>query len=242
MLDTILADVIPVPKESDDYIVRSKWHKKSDSDTLYVIVPPWRGSKDYFKNIRHEILEEKKASIIQYDFSSKILSEDVEGTVKYFHFVADTLSTEINSLVNEYKFKNVVILGISLGAVSASMIAGCNENIKKIILVLPGASLAESLWNGERTQNLRNSLVEKGVTLEQLKKAWQLLAPEEYVEEFKGKEVVIHLSKADKIIPYSLGKRLVDKIRNTGTEVTLIENSFLGHYLTVLKFFLFPKI
>jgi len=60
------------------------------------------------------------------------------------------------------------------------------------------------------------------------------------LKNLKGKTVYVYLSRADKVIPYRTGKKLVEKMQENDINVILKENRYLGHYGTIINAYFFP--
>ncbi len=68
------------------------------------------------------------------------------------------------------------------------------------------------------------------------------MAPEHYIEGVKDKNIKIILSRSDRIIPYKFGKKLAIEIKQNIANTEIVENTFLGHYGTIVSFCLNPRI
>ena len=121
------------------------------------------------------------------------------------------------------------------------MCANNNQNIDEIFLIIPGHCLAESIWQGISTQKIRQEYENQKISLKKLKNYWYTLAPENNINNLKSKKVSIFLSKADKVIPYYCGKKLLEKAKSLKYNLFYNINDNPGHYLTALKFYLSPK-
>ncbi|MEK9194669.1 MAG: hypothetical protein AAB884_02555 [Patescibacteria group bacterium] len=239
MFDWILSSLLPRKNLKTEPLVETETHYTTGSHTLYIIIPPWRGKLDYFQRLRNKIRKEGN-SFIEYQFASGILSPDIENTRDLFIKIRNKIVNEIKSLNSQYKFSEIEVIGVSLGCVEALMIANANPYVNKITLVVPGNSLASSVWYGLRTRYIKGIIEAKGTTLDVLEKEWSILAPENNIDSLRGKKINVWLSKNDKVIPYYLGARLVDRMKSMGLNPTVKINERLGHYGTVLKFYLFP--
>ena len=168
------------------------------------------------------------------------MSPDHESTVRYYKGIQERVSEDLNELRQWYGFSEINLIGISLGCVNALMVANHNPLVDKINLVVPGHCLAESMWNGVRTQKMRQAFEDNGVTLEQLKEYWHDLAPENNIDGLEGKGITVRISLADKVIPHYCGKSLIESMEKLGLNPVVRENSYLGHYCTVVSFYFSP--
>ncbi len=183
----------------------------------------------------------KGFSVLEYEFPKAILSSNWKFTLNYFNFIRKSVIKEIEKLKKEYRFQKIKITGVSLGCVNACMCADNNELINEILLIIPGHCLAESMWQGISTQQIRQEYENQKISLKELKNHWHILAPENNITNLKSKKVSIFLSKADKVIPYYCGKKLLEKAKSLKYNLFYKINNNLGHYLTALQFYLSPK-
>lgn len=218
-----------------DVGLKSDFHHAPDSKGLCVLIPPWKTEADYYKLVRKRI-RSAGYSCLEYKISSSLLSPDHEYTRNAFKEVSDTVKSDIEKMVHEYGFKEVQVIGVSIGCIEATMVANHNPAVKKLVLVAPGNGLAEPMWYGLKTQNIRRLFEQKGIDLPFLKNAWRDLAPENNFDGLKGKEIEIYISQSDVNIPYRFGRKLADGMISQGLKPKVYENRYLGHYLTVLNY------
>ena len=218
-----------------DIGLTSDFYAVPDSRVLCVLIPPWKADADYYKLVRNRIFK-AGYSCLEYKIASSLLSPDHEYTRNSFKEVVASIRLGIESMVSQHAFSQVQVIGVSIGCIEATMIANHNPHVTKLVLVAPGSDLAESMWYGIKTQNVRRLFEKQGITLPFLKEAWHDLAPENNLDGMKGKEIEIYISKYDVNIPYRLGKKLVDRMVGCGLDPHVNENKYLGHYLTVLKY------
>jgi len=224
-----------------DIGLTSDFYHLPDSKGLCVLIPPWKTEADYYKLVRKRI-KQAGYSCLEYKIASSLLSPDYEYTRNAFKEVANRVRSDIEKMVQQYVFKEVQVIGVSIGCIEASMIANNNPHVTKLVLVAPGNGLAEPMWYGLKTRNVRRLYEEQGITLSFLMEAWSELALEHNFDGLKGKEVEIYISKSDINIPYRFGRDLADKMIAYGINPRVYENNHLGHYLTVLKYLWKGKI
>ena len=227
-------------KIPSDNILKKKFSYKKDSRELFILLPPWGGHLFYNFFPRHFLLK-KGFSVLEYEFPKAILSSNWKFTLDYFNFIRKSVINEIEKLKKEYGFQKIKIIGVSLGCVNACMCANSNELIDEIFLIIPGHCLAESMWRGISTQQIRQEYENQKISIEELKIHWHALAPENNITNLKSKKISIFLSKTDKVIPYYCGKKLLEKAKSLKYNLFYKINNNLGHYLTALQFYLSPK-
>ncbi len=219
----------------------SDFYHLPGSNTLCVLIPPWKAESDYYKPVRKRI-REAGYSCLEYQIASSLISPDHEYTSTSFKQVRDDIRAGIDKIVEQHGFKRVQVIGVSIGCIGAVMVADHNPHVTKLVLVAPGSNLAEPMWYGLKTQNVRKIFEKNGVTLDFLKEAWRDLAPEHNFSGLTGKEIEIYISKYDVNIPYRFGRKLADGMIAQGLKPVVHENRYLGHYLTVLKYLFRGKI
>lgn len=241
--DKVMIKILPEvkdnlnPKRLRDYI-KKEYGGNKESKRIYIILGGWHEIHWLSDILKKKILN-RKYSYLHYKIKPEILSAKAGLTYKSFESIKKKVIADIKKIKD--KFSEIIVIGTSLHAISAPMIVNNCKEIDKIILVCPGHCLAESLWNGVRTQNLKDAFVKKGINLKKLKQIWKDLAPENNINKMNGKEVVIYNSKSDKVIPYWCGNRLIKKMRKIGINPIVNTNKYLGHYLTILYFYLFDN-
>lgn len=227
-------------KIPSDNILKNKFSYKKESKELFVLLPPW-GGKLYYNFFPRKFLIKKGFSVLEYEFPKAILSSNWKFTLDHFNFIRKSVTKEIEKLKKVYGFQRITIVGVSLGCVNACMCANNNKSIDEIFLIIPGHCLAESMWQGISTQQIRQEYENQKISLKELKNHWHTLAPENNITNLKSKKVSIFLSKADKVIPYYCGKKLFEKAKSKRYNLFYKINNNLGHYLTALQFHLSPK-
>ncbi|MBU4536780.1 prolyl oligopeptidase family serine peptidase [Patescibacteria group bacterium] len=221
-------------------VVNQEFYHYPESKVLWVIVPSWGEEIDLASTLK-EVIIEKKSSFLRYKFPKGILSDDYNLTAKYFNEINDLIISDIKELKDEYNFSEINIIGASIGTSNTFTIVNKESDLfNKMVVIVPGNSLAKSMWNGILTSHLRKSYEAQAITLEVLEDKWKDFAPQNNLDNLKGKDIYIRLSKSDKIIPYSCGSELVKKMEEKGIIFKLQENSFLGHYGTIYNAYFYP--
>ncbi|MFA6099053.1 MAG: hypothetical protein WCV50_05985 [Patescibacteria group bacterium] len=229
-------------EEGVEFNINKKFIKNDSSSTLKIILPPWGDKESIISRILIRRLNKKGYSCLAYFFPRHILSSDVDKTVEFFNTIKERVKSDIKKLKAEYNFQKIDIIAPSLGVVSACLIANGNQDISNLYFIVPGSCLAASLWNGIRTQHLKNIYEKQGINQEKLINIWGSLAPKNNINALAGKNIFIAISRSDKIIPYRFGKELADLMTKLYPQTTVVqENGHLGHYLTVIKYYLSGK-
>ncbi len=76
-------------------------------------------------------------------------------------------------------YREISVLGMSLGSWVAGMVAAHDSAVSKASLFLTAGSLADMVWTGRATRSIRDSL-ENEIELTDLRRAWSPLGMEKY--------------------------------------------------------------
>jgi hypothetical protein len=202
------------------------------SKKLYLFISGWYETPESTRYLKKQIIK-KGNSYVQYLFRPWILTSNYKQTIKNFKHIQKEIERDISNFNGD-----VICIGTSLGGIAAVRISNKNNKIKKLINLAPTDSLAESVWQGIRTQNLRKSFEKQGINLKKLKVLWKELEPINNLNNFEGKEIYIGDSKCDTISSYGRSFKFVKELQKRGINFKLNTNSWLGHYGTIAKFYL----
>jgi pimeloyl-ACP methyl ester carboxylesterase len=244
MLDLILS---PFLKGEDETCsagtladnVRSYLAVPERTESMLVYLPSWHGKASHIKRVGACVINKGEA-FLTYEFPGGIISSDAETTRNHFTEIKDNVREHIDEIRDIHRIREIRVAGLGLGCFNAAMVANQNPLVNEAILIAPGSCLAESLWYGCRAKHLREEFEKKGITLDELKEEWKELALENNLDLGNAKSKVF-LSRDDKVIPYSNGAKLVRAMDERGLKPRVIENSWLGHYGTMVQFYLAPK-
>ena len=130
-------DNLPINIKVKNPISKITHHHTKGSTITYILLSPWHTNESLFNGIKNKI-KRLGFSYIQYDFTSNVLTPDIESTKKSFKEMQREIGNDMRELIDKYNTEHFVIIGISLSCVIASMISGLNNKIRGIILVAPG--------------------------------------------------------------------------------------------------------
>lgn len=127
-------------------------------------------------------------------------------------------------------YKEISVLGMSLGAWVAGLTAAHDEMVAKASLFLAGGSLADMVWTGRATRSIRLSL-EPEIHLTDLKKAWAPLNLENYVRRLArpGLDVQLILARRDTVVLPEISEGLIRGLRDAGGQPQVLRIN-CGHY------------
>jgi dienelactone hydrolase len=135
----------------------------------------------------------------------------------------------IRALKND-GYEDVSVLGMSLGAWVAGLIAAHDPAVRKAALLLSAGSLADMVWTGRATCHIHASL-EADIGLANLRRAWGPLNLENYADKLAQTDLDLQFVFAtrDTVVLPALSQQLVAKLRTAGAVPGILELN-CGHY------------
>lgn len=131
-------------------------------------------------------------------------------------------------------YREISVLGMSLGSWVAGLVAAHDENVSKASLFLTAGSLADMVWTGRATAAIRQSL-EPDMSLSDLRRAWSPINQENYAGKLArpGLDLQLVLAKRDTVVDPELSHRFVESLQASGAHPDLLELN-CGHYSLAL--------
>jgi len=127
-------------------------------------------------------------------------------------------------------YREISVLGMSLGSWVAGMVAAHDFAVSKASLFLTAGSLADMVWTGRATRSIRDSL-EPEIELTDLRRAWDPLNLENYAHSLARPDLDLHvvLAKRDKVVLPELSERFMQRLKDAGARPNILELN-CGHY------------
>ncbi|NTG38923.1 dienelactone hydrolase-related enzyme [Agrobacterium rhizogenes] len=127
-------------------------------------------------------------------------------------------------------YREISVLGMSLGSWVAGLIAAHDASVSKASLFLTAGSLADMVWTGRATRSIRESL-EPEIKLTDLRRAWGPLNLENYAHSLARADLDLHvvLAKRDKVVLPELSERFIKRLKAAGAGPNILELN-CGHY------------
>ncbi|TJV78665.1 MAG: dienelactone hydrolase-related enzyme, partial [Mesorhizobium sp.] len=127
-------------------------------------------------------------------------------------------------------YREISVLGMSLGSWVAGLIAAHDSAVSKASLFLTAGSLADMVWTGRATRSIRDSL-EPEIELTDLRRAWSPLNLENYAHSLARPDLDLQvvLAKRDKVVLPELSERFMQRLKDAGARPNILELN-CGHY------------
>ena len=199
--------------------------------SLAVIVPPWHANKKILERRAYYEQRRNGNAVLAFLIDDNVLSSNVDRTLASMAVIASFIAKK----VQDRKPKKFHAIATSLGSVPLLQAVGEHDlQPDTLNLVVPGGSLAKSLWTGYRRQALRAQFEAQGITLPDLENSWRVLSPTFQAARVHGANVQITVSSADEIILPGTAHELATSFKNAGNNVTLRSLPGLGHYGSIV--------
>ena len=222
-------------KYKSEHSIKEKLYVHANgSKVLNVIFLPWGMGVNFAKRTIVPNLSPKGDSVLVYEFHPSILNADVELVSKSFGFASDAVANEVNNLIDKVGYKNINLIGISLGCAVLSMSANKIKLFTAVTMIVPGNDITEIVWSGNRTKQLKKQLLKTDAIFEDVKAKWSNISPENNLDALKGRNLKVILAKKDTFIRYEHGLELVRKAKLYGLDpIVIVKN--IDHATAILS-------
>lgn len=131
-------------------------------------------------------------------------------------------------------YRNVSVLGVSLGSWVAGLTAAHDTAVSKASLFLTAGSLADMVWTGRATRAIHDGL-EPEMSLMDLRRAWGPLDLSNYADRLARQGLVLHsvLAKRDRVVLPELSTQFIKKLESAGAKPDILRLN-CGHYSLAL--------
>ena len=132
--------------------------------------------------------------------------------------------------LREQGFKEISVLGMSLGSWVAGLIAANDKTVSKAALFLTAGSLADMVWTGRATRTICES-IKPAIELDDLRRAWGPLNLVNHAHHLArdNLELNVVLAKRDKVVLPELSDRLIQGLKHAGAAPSILKLN-CGHY------------
>lgn len=127
-------------------------------------------------------------------------------------------------------YKQISVLGMSLGSWVAGLIAAHDSKVSKASLFLTAGSLADMVWTGRATRAIRDCL-DPRIELTHFRRAWSPVNMENYACHLARPTLDIHivLAKRDKVVKPGLSASFMQRLSLAGARPSVLDLN-CGHY------------
>jgi pimeloyl-ACP methyl ester carboxylesterase len=134
-------------------------------------------------------------------------------------------------------YQRIGIVGVSIGASIASIVAAIDERVRAAALLLMADDFADVVWTGSATRHVRLSL-ERRFSRDEVRSAWSIISPSRYAARLSARldRLLIVSGELDTVFAPDLTRNYVERLRRLGLRPTWIRYG-CGHYTLGLPFY-----
>lgn len=173
---------------------------------------------------------------VLYHYSRSLLTADIPRTIERFGFLEKTVRNDFLSFKRD-GVDSVCFYGSSLGSILATRLANIakTEGFRvSLVLNLSSASFPYAVWNGKATRHIQKELSAKGVSFEELNKAWGYLSPINNLENLRQAPIFLFASSRDDIFGRNNVAELIVELKKNYPRA-LCSKIWFGHKLALIK-------
>jgi pimeloyl-ACP methyl ester carboxylesterase len=127
-------------------------------------------------------------------------------------------------------YRRIGIVGVSIGAAIASIVAALDERVRAAALILTADDFADVVWTGSATQHVRRAL-EQTFTREEVRTAWSIISPASHAARLSARleRLLVVSGDIDTVVLPEQTHAYVERLRAHGLRTTWIRYR-CGHY------------
>jgi hypothetical protein len=127
-------------------------------------------------------------------------------------------------------YQRIGIVGVSIGASIASIVAAIDERVRAAALLLMADDFADVVWTGSATRHVRLSL-ERRFGRDAVRSAWSIISPSRYAARLSARldRLLIVSGELDTVFAPDLTRDYVERLRRLGLRPTWVRYG-CGHY------------
>jgi pimeloyl-ACP methyl ester carboxylesterase len=147
-------------------------------------------------------------------FSDYFVSPNIGRTIRSVRqAVLDTRKTL--AWLSDRGYRDIALVGISLGSCVAGLVAAHDERIRASALLLTAGDFSEVVWTGRATQYIKGALA-AGMTLDELKGVWSIISTGTFAKELSRARhgILIISGSRDRLVLPCLTERFFEQLRS----------------------------
>ena len=173
---------------------------------------------------------------IGFEFARELACEDLGLTIRSNRQAVFDARACLTWLEQE-GYERLGIVGVSIGASIASIVAAIDGRVRAAALVLMADDFADAVWTGSATRHVRLSL-ERAFTRDDVRSAWSIISPASHAARLSARldRLLIVSGELDTVFRPALTRSYVERLRGLGLCPTWIRYN-CGHYTLGLPFY-----
>lgn len=180
-------------------------------------------------------LRRKGYYVISYSYALTIITVSAELTMANFEAIMADAKARLSQVSPHAR---VITFGSSMGTVLAMNFAAASPRVHKLILNLCYFNIAEHILNLSPMPKLSSAQLQAYVRTAGgpagLHRIFDSYSPDHLTSAMKGRDVLLFLSRNDRILKFRHTAKLRGRLESAGARVTYYESGGLGHYFAAL--------
>lgn len=177
-----------------------------------------------------KLLNLRGFSYVVYDYSLSVVhSGDFELWEQHFY----ELIEHSQGKLGEYEKRGATKIysyGISMGTLMANRLARETPQISHVVLNLTYGDIADNIWVYRGVSKAKESVIARGLSKEDLRRAVKYIDPIYNAESLRGKKVMLFLARRDKVLLNEQTQFTKKAFEDAGLDMVYVENKYLGHF------------
>ncbi len=228
-IDAISAMIMDImAKEEKPSFKKIKISYKNSNNLWICLFPPFVHSNFL---IRNKFIP-KNSNAVVYNLSDVPVVPEISKTKKFLDKVYNDALLEAKKAI--HSGKKVGIICVSIANVIGYRLAN-KIKTNKLISVVPGANLAECIWESYATRRQVLDSIKLGYTFKDFEKILEKYAPEKNLSNLP-KNLQVYLGRWDRYIPFDQGMELISELKKRRKTPIVNINNIFGHLGTILLY------
>lgn len=180
-------------------------------------------------------LLKKGYAVVIYDYPLSVVLNPVVDSWNVFVGAVVTYAQERLVAHERAGAKAFCAYGVSMGTLIANKFTRETEQVEHVILNLTYGDVADNIWTYRGVRKAKEKWLRLGIDREDLRQMVTGFDPVVTAPGLKGKKVLLHLSRPDKVLVYEQTKYTKEAFEANIDDLRYVENKYLGHYLGAVK-------
>jgi hypothetical protein len=212
-------------------LYRKKTYPTRNTKTLLFFICPF-GTKFSAVHLTIKKLQRAGYYVVAYDTHNNVF---YAANPNILIQIIDKISTDISATIQDYKAQGFNDFGFFSTSLGAFIAYNCVSQIPQLRwgVFNTGGNIAEAMW---RIKKPRRNHEKKGLTLEQVAKAWHGLQYPHF-SGLTGNSYIFFSSPSDEIAPLDDIEKYMKPVQAAGAKTTLIGVRAFGHVSTAIRGF-----
>jgi esterase/lipase len=238
----------PCAGDGPNSIARAQLYEAKRRERAVVLLPFWNASRNDFRTFGALFARAGvtclQLSLPYHDeratpgiaFARELVCENLGLTVRSNRQAVLDARACLDWL-EQQGYRRIGIVGVSVGAAIASIVAGLDRRVHAAALILMADDFAEVVWTGSATRHVKRAL-EQSFTREEVRAAWSIISPAAHAARSSARlsRVLIVSGEIDTVVLPEQTRAYVERVRAHGLRPSWVRYH-CGHYTLALPYY-----